>query len=151
MNTLREEKRLAYRLIAHWKKLQKGKGLPDIRQFSPAAIGDMWQHCIRLLVTENNNVRLYKYEHIGPNIVAALGKDLTGHQVTPSIRTVPGANIIRKLDLSIPLHEPVMEQGQFINHNDKIIKYRSCILPFGDINYALSHAVIGLSWKVVGD
>ena len=74
--------------------------------------------------------------------------DLTGQQVTPSIRTVPGTSVIKKLDASLPMREPVLEQGSLINNDDKMIKYRSCILPFGNKKFDVSHAIIGLSWKI---
>ena len=143
-----KEKRLVYKLVSYWKKLRKEPGLPDIRQFNPKAIGDVWENCIQIMVTESNNIRLYKYDYMGSEIIKAYGKDLTGQQVTPSIRTVPGASVIKKLEASIPMREPVMEQGSLINDNDKMIKYRSCILPFGNNKFDISHSIIGLSWKI---
>lgn len=147
MENHREERRLAYRLIAYWKKLNREPGLPDIRQFNAKSMGESWESCLRVGMQEMNKTRAYKYEYMGPEIVKAYGKDLTGQTVTPSIRAIPGANVIKKLDASIPMHEPVLEQGALINNDDKMIKYRSCILPFGDKNFNLSHAIIGLSWK----
>lgn len=144
---IRIERRLPMRLMTYWKRLHTERGLPEIRKFNPHAIEDVWPHCIKLLITEVNEKRTYKYEFMGKHIIEAFGKDMTGLQVSPNIRNVPGTGIIKRLDAAIPLREPVMEQGQFINDKDKLIKYRSCILPFGSNKYDITHVVLGLSWR----
>jgi hypothetical protein len=148
MEQKRQEKRLSHQLITYWKRLNKNNSLPDIRQFNPSAIGPLWQYCMRIVISNMGEKRVFSYEYMGSEIAKAYGTDLTGQRVSSNIRTIPGSSIIRKLDSSIPMREPVLEQGQFINSNNEMIKYRSCILPFGDKEYDLSHAIIGLSWKV---
>ncbi len=142
------EKRLSHRLVHYWHQLKGDRDeLPDINTFNHHAVEDLWPACLRVVITKSGEHNLYKYEFIGEDIKRIYGKDLTGQQVTSTIRVLPGASVLSALDTPEPLSEPALEQGQFINEDHKVVKYRSCVLPFGNQNLPVSHAIIGLSWR----
>ena len=42
--------------------------------------------------------------------------------------------------------KPLVDIGQFISENNKVVKFRSCLLPFGK-DGVVTHVLAGLSWR----
>ena len=83
---------------------------------------------------------------MGREVVQAFGKDLTGQQVTQVSQNIPGVSILQKIDTCVDQKQPVFEDGKFINEKNKVVKYRSCMVPFAT-KKEVSHVVVGLSWR----
>ena len=144
------ERRLTARMVETWHAAGKG-AIPTVEAFDISQISDLWSSCLRIMVRKAMNKHSYTYEYMGEDVIKAYGNNLVGRQVTMDIRTIPGANVLYKLDEKLPnVTAPILEQGNFVNDEDQLIKYRSCILPFGD-GIRITHAVIGLSWKVFSE
>jgi len=143
------DKRLTKRLTDYWNTIRKEDILPPIERFNRAALEDvMGQCCIWKVEISHSNSKtpLYIYEFVGSSLKEALGKDMTGEMFIPQLKNFPAARIVAKIDTVIASQEPVSDEGQFINEKNKIIKYRSCLLPFGNKEGRISNIVLGLSW-----
>ena len=45
-----------------------------------------------------------------------------------------------------PSPTPLLDTGQFVSETSKVIKFRSCLLPFGT-EERITHVVVGFSWR----
>lgn len=141
------EQRMVKRMTEYWDRIRGEEHYPQLEKFNTASIPDVWDFCFQVKVKSEDDNLEYKYEYVGQQIIKAFGKDLTGQKVNAKIHMVPGGNVINKMDECVQRCEPVIEQGKFINEKDKIIKYRSCILPFGNHHDGITHLIVGMSWK----
>ena len=89
----------------------------------------------------------YRYDYMGPLLVDAYGRDMTGQQVQSRQKDFPGGRILEKMDALVLQPTPVQDEGQFVNDKHKIVKYRSCLLPLGSHQGDVTHIVAGISWK----
>ncbi len=141
------EKRLIDRMTGYWERLKGDNELPPFQKFNNSAIADIWSHCFVVDVDERGGVKNYVYEYVGESIVNAYGKNPAGDRMSSKMHDVPGGTIVTKIDNCVDGKQIVVEQGQFINQKSKIVKYRSCMLPFGKANGTVTHIVTGLSWR----
>ncbi len=142
------EQRLTQRLTTYWERLRKEAHLPEITKFNSNAVAEIWDFCFRVSVDiHEKGKRSYVYEYMGREIVQAFGKDLTGQQVTGISQNVPGVSILGKIDMCVDQKQPIFEDGKFINEKNKVVKYRSCMIPFTTKKEEVSHVVVGLSWR----
>lgn len=144
------ERRLTHRLTQYWERARKDAPFPSYRKFNAAALDDIWQQCFCLRVTPSARGKItYTYEHFGEKLKEAYGKDMHGQLVTSALRHLPGSSIIRRVDqiFDSPPH-PVYDEGKFMNEQHKLVKYRSCLLPFGEPDGRTTHIVCGLTWRV---
>lgn len=145
------EKRLTARLTKYWERIKKDDPLPRFVKFNPSAIEDVWENCFQLKsLSESAEKRSYTYEYMGDKLVEAYGRSLVGQQAGAHFKNLPGSAILKKLPELESKLEPVYDDGQFINDKHKVVKYRACLLPFGDVDSGLTHVVCGLSWKSFG-
>lgn len=142
------ERRLVRRLLDYWERLKGDEKLPDFDKFRPDVMPDVYQHCFTLsLLNDVRDKKTYKYIHVGDEVKRAYGRDPSGEWMNSSIHVVPGAEVVKKIDECMETFSPTFKQGQFINHNSEIVRFRSCIVPFGKRNERATHAVVGLSWR----
>ena len=141
------DKRLTTRLTDYWNLLKKDSVLPEYSKFNNAAIADIWPSCFMLAVQPSTEkTRNYKYVSIGDKLVTLYGEDVTGNYVNSKQRHFKGAAIIKHVDKVTDGQEPLYDSGQFVNNKNKIVKFRSCLLPFGNHN-GVTHVLAGLSWR----
>jgi hypothetical protein len=83
---------------------------------------------------------------VGEKVRTLYTRDMTGQTINTGQKHFQGAALIKKIADVITKPEPLFDQGQFVNERSKIVKYRSCMLPFG-VDNKVTHVVIGLSWR----
>ena len=124
--------------------LRKAKNYPDIMQFNTNAIEDVWGYCLRLgLETQKDT---YRYEYMGDHLIGIYGSDLTGRVLDHPSATFPGVSLHRKIADAVE-GIPVEDEGHFLKGNGGMVKYRACLLPFGNPQQGVTHVVIGLSCR----
>ncbi len=74
------------------------------------------------------------------------GGDMSGRTMYPTMKHFQGASIVRRVDDIIATPKALYDEGQFVNERSKIVKYRSCLLPFGKEG-KVTHILAGLSWR----
>lgn len=142
------ERRLVNRLKGFWDMAKGAEELPPYNKFNKGSIDDLWNNCILVSVNSSSKQIMYKYEHVGKSAIEAFGKDLTGVYASSYEKSLlHGSNLLKYLDKSIEERSFLVSQGQFVNAEDKIIKFRDCILPFADGGGNISHLLVGLSWR----
>lgn len=144
------DKRLTKRLTDYWNTIRKEDILPPIERFNAGALEDViGQCCIWRVEISHSNVKtpIYTYEYVGSSLKKAVGKDMTGEIFTTRLKNFPAAKIVGKIDTVLETRLPTGDEGQFINESHKIVKYRSCLLPFGYKDGKITNILLGLSWS----
>lgn len=141
--------RLIDRLTTYWNMLRKDAPVPEFVQFNISAIEDVWGQCVLFTVQpcapgQNPSVNFYR---VGEKIKSLYGQDMTGRSVSGGQKHFQGAAIVRRVNDLITTPAPVYDSGQFVNDRSKVVKYRSCLLPFGGRDGKVTHVVAGLSWR----
>ena len=140
-------KRLSDRLIKYWDLIRKDEPLPRFEKFNSEAVSDVWESCIIFKVNASSGKQnSYTFYKIGRKVRDLYDEDLTGNTLNPRQRMFKGADIIRRIDDIIQDPKPMQDNGQFISADNKVVKFRSCLLPFGNDN-EVTHVVSGLSWR----
>jgi len=141
------ESRLTSRLIKYWKSLKGINNVPLEKNIDNTLISDLWDNCFILRVHEINRSIDYRYDYIGKNICEAYTKDLSR-----------GDNILINLEASglhekyieiIRLKRPIEHQGTYINNNDKIIKFRQCMIPFSSDGKNVTTIIGAMNYKMI--
>jgi hypothetical protein len=142
------EHRLPDRLIGYWNNLRKESPMPDYSHFNASSIADIWQSCVLFTVSPavENKPFVLNFYQVGDKVREVYGKDMIGRSFNTAQRHFQGAAIVRHIDSIIESPAPLTDTGQFINERNKVVKYRSCMLPFGR-DKKVSHVIVGLSWR----
>ena len=139
--------RVTDRLITYWENLRHGGTMPEFEHLNASAMGDLWQHCVLFTVGpaapgQKPTISFYR---VGDQLRSIYGPDMLGKAFSSQSRHFQGAAIVRKIDAVLTNPAPLVDNGQFVSEANKIVKYRSCLLPFG--KDTVTHVVAGLSWK----
>lgn len=163
-----QDKRLTHRLTDYWNHLRGEDQLPRWETFDRVSFSELWRQCCGWKVnTDNEETIVYTYEFVGDSALKIAYEDLTGKQFT-SIQTssnnasppylvaellashfdnFPPTRILQKIDRVVKRPALVIEEGQVLDTSGKNIRFRSCLLPFGEEGIKVSHMALGLSWK----
>ena len=125
--------RLTDRLSSYWGSLQKEGAIPAFESFNQAAIRDVWDQCMLISVKDDNpDHPAYDYYQVGAK--------------AKTIQNSRNAAIVERLSEVISTLKPLYESGQYMNAASHLVKFRSCLLPFGHDGH-VTHVVVGLSWR----
>jgi hypothetical protein len=142
------EHRLSDRLIGYWNTLKKDLPMPDFGHFNASSIADVWQYCVLFNVTPSVESKpfILNFQQIGDLARGVYGNEMIGKSFNTSQRHFQGSAILRRVDEILKSPTYLTDIGQFINERGKVVKYRSCLLPFGR-DGKVTHVVVGLSWR----
>lgn len=140
-----ENHRLTDRLTNYWTLLKRDQPMPDFAQVNLSTISDIWQQCILFTVNPGTPPTVNFYL-LGEQAKRIYQNDMSGRAMNPGMKHFQGAAIVRRMDEVLARPEPIYDQGQFVNERSKIVKYRSCLLPFGR-DGQITHILAGLSWR----
>lgn len=142
------EHRLAERLMGYWNVIRKDMEMPDFSHFNASVIDDVWQSCVLFTVSPEveSKPHVLNFHQIGERVRTIYGSEMVGRSFNTSQRHFAGAAIMRRVEEILSKPAPINDSGQFINERSKVVKYRSCLLPFGR-NGKVSHIIAGLSWR----
>jgi len=139
------ELRLIERLTSYWNLLRKEQPVPEFAQFNISAIEDIWAQCV-LFTVQPGVPPAVNFFNVGEKAKALYG-DMAGRTLQTNQKHFPGAAVMRKMGDVVATPAPVYDEGQFVNTRSKVVKFRSCLLPFGGRDGRITHIVAGLSWR----
>jgi hypothetical protein len=145
------EKRLTSRLLTYWTSLcDVGETIPHTGKYNASSISDVTPFCcqIRVQFEDGGNPHFF-YEAVGRSIRELIGRDPSGQPILPGSSATLEGRIIKDLTACLGEAKPTYDEGQFFNNQSKVVKYRSCNLPFhGRVKDDISMILIGFSCKV---
>lgn len=139
--------RLTDRLTNYWNLIRKDAVMPEFAHFNMSALSDIWQQCILFTVqpAASGSPASVSFYMLGDQVKSIYG-DMSGRTMHSGMKHFQGASIVRRMDEVIASPQIILDQGQFVNDRSKIVKYRSCLLPFGK-DGKVTHVLAGLSWR----
>jgi hypothetical protein len=146
------ERRLTDRMEKYWNYLRNEEkvNVPLFSKFNPEHLADLHSSTCDIKILQEGKERVYYYTRVGDALRNECG-DLENHPVSKMAKRIPGGAIISKIDEYLDaknFERPLFNVGTLVNKQNKIVKFRSCALLFGDRNYNPDHIVLGLSWRV---
>ena len=146
------EKKLVNNMINYWNSLDLGDtAIPTIDKLNIESplIKEIWDKCLSATITDQNKMSL-RYEHIGSEVKDLFGDNCEALELKEaSLSYNPVTKIIGKVKAqSVKKNiKPVTDSSYFELPDGRIIRYRSCLLPFGK-GEILENVIIGFSWKI---
>ena len=142
-----QEQRLTQRLLRYWDMIRRDRSLPEIQHFNAQSVEDVWDQCFRVSISQRNGLS-YTYEYMGKPVINLYGGDMTGEEVDEKMRQFPGSPLHKRMRDVINERKPLQDEGHIVNSKSgKILKYRACLLPFGNDGKGITHMVVGLSYR----
>jgi len=141
-----QEQRLTERIRKYWDQIRKENTYPDIKQFNTSIVEDIWPYCFRISVDKGGSDS-FKYEYMGTLLIDLYGNDLTGLTINYNMKGVMGSVIHKRMEEVYKTGMPQQEEGHIINKQGKMVKYRACVLPFGNPREGMTHIVVCMSHR----
>ena len=129
MESLMMERRITLRLLGYWEKLRGMRAMPTVTDVVADDIQDLWDNCLLVQVSDADTSD-YQYTYLGSAISDAYrtgSEDGEGGQ--PALATASLAAGYRKV---VETGKPLLDEGEFYNPNNHLVKYRLCLLPLGE-------------------
>jgi hypothetical protein len=142
-----QDKRLVNRLHNYWNLIRKGNPMPDMAHLNPGAIEDMWQQCIDLEILAKGMAPVYNFRHMGERLLPIFGQDMTGSTLNIRATQYPYNIVVSKVDIALKSAEFVVDQNIIVNDKSKVVKYRACFMPFGNLKRGVTNIVVGYSCR----
>lgn len=124
------ERRITLRLIAYWEKARKQKPMPSEADIDPDDLQDLWDYCFLIHVKDLSKPD-YNYTYLGSAIQKAYQGDLVGDQGS-GIASPNAEKLAHSYQKVISTRTPLMEEGEFVNMHNDVVKFRQCLLPLGE-------------------
>lgn len=130
------EKRLTDILIKYWTRLKGDDDIPHIEAFNSNAVGEVWEQCFQVSVLPHTNSSGFQfmYDYFGSELVIALEHNPTGKHTSSRSGYPAEDKIFKKLEIILADPQAEILEGKFINKDNKVVKFRCCILPLSLIH-----------------
>mgnify|MGYP000247503108 CR=1 FL=1 len=142
------QQRLTDRLVKYWENLRKEGETPDYALFNKMAIQDIWDGCIVMQAqpVAAGAAPRFQFREMGEKTLSLFAQDPTNQYFSVGARVFPAARIMRRLPEVIASPGPLVDEGQFVTEKSKVVKFRSCLVPFSKEG-KITYVVVGLSWR----
>ena len=146
---MEDNKRVNERLVNYWAELCKAGELPDEADISPEALGDIWEDCFLIHLTDfDEQTEMYRYTYLGQHLIEAFGEDLTAHSVSEELIDPASHAMVGHLKHMVQTCQPVEIEAQFTNKHQMVVKYRGCVVPLAhEGEEGVAYALGAMKWK----
>jgi len=136
------ERRITEQLILYWQKLRLDRAYPDIGDIKKDDLDELWDDCFIIEFEYINSALTHTFNFIGDNISDIAGKNVPKEQILSFI----GNNLASQYERVLETKRPLIEEAEFKNLNNKVIKYRQILLPVGS-DSSITHILGGVRFK----
>lgn len=124
------ERRITLRLMAYWEKMRRGNPMPTEADIDPDDLQDLWDYCFLIHVKDLDKPD-YNYTYLGKAIHDAYQGALSGDEGA-DIASPNASKLAHSYNKLIETRSPLLEEGEFTNMHNDLVKYRQCLLPLGE-------------------
>ncbi len=142
------EQRLTHRMVKMWDKLAALTPPPMFAQFNQGRLSDVWQQCAVLQIepgSQNDNLTVL-FEYVGDKAKALVPSKDEGKRMSKNSLDRNMKKYLAKLEDSVSQKMTIVNNGTLVNDRSKVVKYRTCLLPFTDSDGNVTHIIVGFSW-----
>jgi hypothetical protein len=130
---MKEERRLVWRVLRHWKEIANGGRFPRRDEIQPWVEGEDSVNC--LLIAVHSPIELSHFVAVGVNLAVALC----------STDTLAGVLLSRLPQVVSALRGLIIEGGAKLR--DVSILYRSVLLPLSEDGVAIDHVLGAVNYR----
>ena len=123
------ERRITLRLLAYWEKLRRDKIMPSEEELDPDDLQELWDYCF-LIHTKDLSKEDYNYTYIGKELQKAYHGELTKADCL-DLSSLNARKLSGNYETVINSKTPLIDEGEFVNMHNDLVKYRECLLPLG--------------------
>lgn len=139
------DRRITNVITKHWEDVRGNKLMPSEIDLDPEVLDGVLDNCFLIRTEELLQAGSHKYVYIGKNILEAYGSDETTpkdyHDVDPLSHKDKFEEVIKTL-------KPVVQEGEFINKDGKLVKFRQCLIPLAQDGRTIDSIFGGMRFKV---
>lgn len=132
-------------IIDHWEKVRGDNAIPSQQDLDPNTLESLLDNCFLVKATSFAANGRHDYVYIGKNIVDAYGSNVTYPQDNSHIDPLSHKD---KFEEVIRTKKPVLDEGEFINKDGHVVKYRQCLVPLGKDGRTIETIFGGMRFKV---
>ncbi len=125
------ERRITLRLIAYWEKLRRGNVMPTEDDIDPDYLKDLWDYCFLIHVKDLDKPD-YNYTYLGDAIKKAYQGELSSVEEGSMVASPNAKELAVSYEKVIKTCTPLLDEGEFVNMHNDVVKYRQCLLPLGE-------------------
>lgn len=104
--------------------------MPSEADIDPDYLQDLWDYCFLVHVKDLDKPD-YNYTYLGREIRRAYKGELSEDDeeviVSPN-----AASLVPRYKNVIESRAPILDEGEFLNLHNDLVKYRQCLLPIGE-------------------
>lgn len=145
-------RRITEFMLRYWLRARSGQAFPREEMIVPSDLGEFWDNCYLVALTDDSEYGGYKFEYAGPVLIDAFANQLTDEY--GEIYLSPATQrIMRRFDEVVANRRPVVDEGEFENAFGHIIKYRQTMLPIATNDsssiegWEIGYILGGMRWK----
>jgi len=143
-----EDRRLTNRLMAFWSEVKGEDPLPSDYDICSKILSDIWPSCVKVTRKEIEKGRDYSYEYIGDDIINAYKFAKLIEKEVPFLISDRADKLTGEYAKIFASKKPFINEGEFINSKGKTVKYRQCLLPFGDPDDNVGTIFGGMRYRI---
>lgn len=142
------ERRLVKRLRIYWERIKRDREVPHFKTFNPVAVSNLWKDCFHVSVHQERGKITFVYRYIGENLNEIIGQQHLNAHINAQMPFIPIKHVFITMNEMFRLEsfECAEHGGNFVDQHSHVIKYRSCILPFGVSKDNITDFIVGVSW-----
>ncbi len=137
-------------LLRYWLNLRGRRPFPLEKEIDQVAIGDEhWNSAFLIKITPKG----YRYLYIGEDLMEAFGLDSGNLEEAEQLIATSAQRVVERFDAMIGLRKPLVDEGEFRNSRDVLVKYRQVLLPIAakepakGKDWEISYILGGMRWK----
>jgi hypothetical protein len=120
------ENRITLRILSYWERLRAGRIMPAAHDIKREDIHDMWDSCFLL----HSKDAEFSFAHLGEAIKRAYHGELEEGATNGLVS--PHSHKLSEQFMAMLSHKkPMLDEGEFVNLNNRVVKYRQCLVPLG--------------------
>lgn len=137
------EARITAIIIDHWEQVRGDRRFPSQQDLDPNYLEPYLDSCFLIKVEELMHTGKHNYVYIGKNILEAYGSSAT-HAQNEGVDPLSHKD---KFEEVLKRRLPVLDEGEFMNQDGRIVRYRQCLVPLGN-NGVVESIFGGMRFKV---
>lgn len=140
--------RIDERLREYWDELRKGRKFPHEDEVDPKVLEDIWDACFLIHADDDSETqKAFKYTYLGLSLIEAYGDDWTGQDVCNQLVAPESKLLLDEFHEVVSTGAPATADGNFTNHKNMLVKYRTIMLPLGRSEEKVDYILGGMKWK----
>ncbi len=121
-----DDKSIIETVMKYWDELREGKKFPPEEDLDPDMLQEAWDHCFLIYPRHNQ----FCFTHLGSVVKGAYGSDRT-IECRVFIESPAADSLTYKYQEVLESREPIIENAEFINLQDDLVRFKQCLLPLG--------------------